>query len=105
VVHPPAGTTSDEIIYQYGEPGQPVSYLAHSNLVASGATVLTSTQLHQLGRALTAIHARFSPAYGPLAGNNGWYAMDVEFKFESPAAGEPATLVVKQARPNPGRGE
>jgi len=69
--------------------------------------VLTTTQTFTLGRALDAIHRRFSAAYGPGAGNLGWYAMDVEFKFDDeglPAGSAPA-LYVKQARPYPGRGQ
>lgn len=101
VVHPPAGTTSDQIIYLYDQPGQPVIYVSRSNIVAEGATVLTAAQLHELGAALQKIHQRFSPAYGPAAGNDGWYAMDVEFKFDG-AEGETPKLWVKQARPYPG---
>jgi hypothetical protein len=105
VVHPPPGVTSDELLYYFNEPNQPISYIGHSNLLASGATVLNAAQVHQLGQALDAIHRRFSAAYGPASGNKGWYAMDVEFKFDDEAApGAPATLYVKQARPYPGRG-
>lgn len=103
VVHPPAGTTSDQIIYLFHQPGQPATYLSHSNQIPAGSTVLSNAQLFELGSALDAIHARFSPAYGPAAGNNGWYAMDVEFKFDG-EPGEVPRLLVKQARPNPGRG-
>jgi pyruvate, water dikinase len=103
VVHPPPGITSDQFIYQFNQPGQPISYLSHSNLMPEGTTVLTAAQINQLGQALDAIHTRFSPAYGPAAGNTGWYAMDVEFKFDG-AAGETPRLAVKQARPHPGRG-
>ncbi|EYF01638.1 hypothetical protein [Chondromyces apiculatus] len=36
----------------------------------------------------------------------GWYAMDVEFKFDDDAAPDlPPTLYIKQARPYPGRWE
>jgi hypothetical protein len=104
VVHPPAGVTSDQFIYQFNQPGQPITYLSHSSLIAPGATVLTAAQVNELGKALDAIHRRFSPAYGPAAGNNGWYAMDVEFKFDGDP-GETPRLAVKQARPHPGRGE
>lgn len=104
VVHPPAGVTSDEFIYQYSQPGQPITYLSRSNLVEAGQTVLTRAQVNELGRALDAIHQRFSPAYGPASGNNGWYAMDVEFKFEGDTP-QTAHLFIKQARPNPGRGQ
>jgi hypothetical protein len=103
VVHPPAGTTSDQIVYLFDQPGQPAIYLSHSNLVAANATVLSNAQLYALGKALDAIHTRFSPAYGPASGNTGWYAMDVEFKFDG-EDGEVPKLYIKQARPNPGRG-
>ena len=102
VVHPPAGTTSDQFLYYYSQPNQPVSYLAHSNQIPEGTTVLTAKQIHQLGMALDAIQNRFSAAYGPAGGNDGWYAMDVELKFDDEAdPTQPATLYIKQARPYP----
>jgi len=104
VVHPPPGITSDEFIYQFTYPGQPIIFISHSNLVADGKTVLTTAQTYELGAALDLIHRRFSPAFGPGAGNNGWYAMDVEFKFDG-APGEVPVLAIKQARPHPGRGD
>jgi len=105
VVAPPAGTTSDQILYFFDNPNQPITYLAHSNIISGGSTVLTRDQVHSLGVALDAIHERFSPAYGPAAGNKGFYAMDIEFKFSNEAdPSKPATLHVKQARPYPGRG-
>jgi hypothetical protein len=106
VVHPPQGVDSDQFLYYYYQPNQPLVYLSHSSLVPVGTTVLTGLQVHQLGVALEAIHERFSAAYGPAAGNTGWYAMDVEFKFDNDAAPtEPPRLYIKQARPYPGRGE
>ncbi|MDC0706940.1 PEP/pyruvate-binding domain-containing protein [Stigmatella sp. ncwal1] len=104
VVHPPPGITSDQFIYEFHQPGLPITYLSHSNLVNDGETVLTPSQVFELGKALDAIHERFSPAYGPRAGNTGWYAMDVEFKFDG-EPGQIPTLTVKQARPHPGRGQ
>jgi len=105
VVAPAAGTTSDQILYFFDNPNQPITYLAHSNIISGGSTVLSREQVHSLGVALDAIHTRFSPAYGPAAGNNGFYAMDIEFKFSNEAdPSKPATLYVKQARPYPGRG-
>jgi len=105
VVAPPPGTTSDQFLSFFHEPNQPITYIAHSNLIAPGKTVLTAKQIHELGLALDAIHERFSPAYGPAAGNNGWYAMDIEFKFDDDANPTlPPALYVKQARPYPGRG-
>jgi hypothetical protein len=104
VVAPPPGVSSDQFLYFFAQPNQPVSYIAHSSLVAQGKTVLSATQIHQLGVALDAIHERFSPAYGPASGNDGWYGMDVEFKFDDEAdPSKPATLYIKQARPYPKR--
>jgi hypothetical protein len=106
VVAPPPGVSSDEFLYFFSQPNQPISYIAHSSLIPAGATVLTAKQVYQLGQALDAIHRRFSPAYGPASGNTGWYAMDIEFKFDDEAdPSQPATLYIKQARPYPGRGE
>jgi hypothetical protein len=103
VVAPPPGVTSDQYLHYFSQPNQPISYLAHSSLVGAGETVLTPKQAHELGLALAAIHARFAPAYGPVA-KSGWYAMDIEFKQGDEAApGEPAALYIKQARPYPAR--
>lgn len=104
VVHPPPGITSDLFLYFFDQPNHPITYLSHSNLVDDGETVLTARQAYELGTALNAIHERFSSAYGPAAGNAGFYAMDVEFKFDDEGAREPK-LYIKQARPYPGRGQ
>jgi len=103
VVLPPANVTSDQFLYHYDLPGQPIVFLAHSNLVPEGETVLTRAQVATLAEALATIHAFFDPLYGPLTPEH-FYAMDVEFKFDTdPATGE-SLLVIKQARPYPGRG-
>jgi pyruvate,water dikinase len=102
VVHPPPGVTSDEFLYFYAQPNRPITFLSHSNLVHEGETVLSTRQTYELGMALDAIHTRFSAAYGPAAGNRGWYAMDIEFKFDD-EGGTESKLFVKQARPYPGR--
>jgi hypothetical protein len=96
VVKPPPGVTSDEFLYQFSYPNQPIIFLSHSSLVAPGTTVLSREQTYSLGVALDALHKRFMPAYG--ADGKTWYAMDVEFKFDGPP-GETPTLFVKQARP------
>jgi len=100
VVAPPPGVTSDQYLYYFDQPNQPTAYVTHSNLVPAGSTVLTASQTHELGVALAAIRQRFSAAYGPAAGNNGWYALEVDFKFDDEAApGQPPTCYIKQARP------
>jgi Pyruvate phosphate dikinase, AMP/ATP-binding domain len=105
VVAPPSGVTNDAFLQFFSSPNQPVSYLTHSSLIPAGTTVLSPTQVHELGVALDAIHKRFSPAYGPASGKEGWYAMDVEFKFDNDEnPGKPPTVYIKQARPYPGRG-
>ncbi len=106
VVAPPPGVKSDEFLYYFSQPNQPITFLTHSNLIAPNTTVLSVTQTYALGKALSAIHDRFSAAYGPAAGNLGWYAMDVEFKFDDDDdPTQPPTLFIKQARPYPGRGQ
>lgn len=94
VVKPEDGDTTDQILYYYPMPGQPVVYIAHSNLVPEGETVLTNAQLYKLGTALDGIHKYFYAVYGT---DGGFYAMDTEFKVT--VDGE---LQVKQARPYPG---
>jgi hypothetical protein len=95
VVLPPAGVTTDQILLFWEQQGQPVVYLKHSNLVAPGESVLTTTQLFQLADALDRIHDYFRTAYGT---GQAWYAMDVEWKFDGPPGGTPQ-LYIKQARP------
>jgi pyruvate, water dikinase len=102
VVHPPPGVTSDQFIVHYTMPGQPVVYISRSSLIGEGETVLTSLQINELSKALNAIHERFSPAYGPGSGNNGWYGLEVDFKFDDEDSGS-QQLLIKQARPHPGR--
>lgn len=94
VVQPDVGVTTDQIIYYFDRPGQPSVFVAHSNLIAEGTTVLTSAQLYELGEALSAIRSYFTEAYG----GTDWWAMDVEFKFDGEPGEEPA-LFIKQARP------
>ncbi len=102
VVAPPPGVFSDQFLYYFDQPNQPITFISHSSLLASGETVLTTKQTHDLGVALSAIHARFSAAYGAAAGNPSWYAMDIEFKFDDEADPTMApTLYIKQARPYP----
>jgi len=98
VVLPDPGVTSDQIIYYYYYTGQPTTYMAHSNLILPGMTVLDRTELYTLGQALDAIHMFFYPVYG----GEDFYAMDVEFKFVD--WGDGPQLYIKQARPYPGWG-
>jgi len=94
VVLPEAGVTTDRYLHYFDSVGQPVVYLGHSNLVPDGETVLTDTQIKELGFGLDAIHDVFYDAYG----QDSFYGMDVEFKFDQ------GQLYVKQARPYPGWG-
>jgi len=100
VVLPPPGISSDYFIYYYFYPGQPSTYLSHSNLVGRNATVLTNVQTHELGQALDAIHTFFAATYRH---GDAFYGMDVEFKLDGPV-GEAPVIWIKQARPHPGWG-
>ncbi len=104
VVKPAPGITTDQFVYHFDYPNQPMVFLSHSNLVAEGDTVLTAAQTFALGKGLRAVHDYFFEAYG--AGSTScekFYAMDVEFKFDGPPGEEPQ-LFIKQARPHPGWG-
>ncbi len=105
VVLPARGVTTDQFIYQYHRPGRPVIVRGRSNQLPAGQeSVLSAEQIFELGTALDALHQRFLPAYGPPAENpTAWYAMDVEFKFDTGDDGV-SRLWIKQARPHPGRG-
>lgn len=102
VVKPPNGVSSDQFIYHFDFPGQPIVYIARSSLVPEGETVLTYRETYELGQALKDIHTYFSTIYPP--NENGWYAMDVEFKFDDVDEYDEPILWVKQARPHPGLG-
>jgi len=105
VVLPEAGTTTDQIVYYYYQPGQPQIFLSHSNLIPDGEgdTVLTNSQMYELGTGLDTLHQFWKGLYGPPPGQLDYYAMDVEFKFEG-LPGEEPELFIKQARPHPGWG-
>jgi hypothetical protein len=103
VVLPPAGVTSDQFIFYYDMPNQPTVFLAHSSLVSQGTTVLTRAETLELAESLSVIHKYFEPLYGPNTPDH-FYGMDVEFKFNSDD-GATGQLVIKQARPYPGRGQ
>ncbi len=93
VVLPEDGDTTDQFLYYFAMPGQPIVYIAHSNLIGEGETVLTEAQVYELGVALSATHQYFYEAYGT---SGGFYAMDTEFKFVD------GHVELKQARPYPG---
>lgn len=97
VVIPEDGVTTDQILYYFDMPGQPVVYLAHSNQVEAGTNVLATGEIHALGVALDAIQTYFQPAYGM---SGGFYAMDTEWKVERDA--DRYQVILKQARPYPG---
>ena len=56
IAKPDAGTTTDQIVYYYYQPGQPQIFLSHSNLIPEGHgdTVLTNSQMYELGTGLDA---------------------------------------------------
>jgi hypothetical protein len=99
VVLPDPGVTTDQILFFYQQTGQPIVYIASSNLTAPGQHVLTDAQIRELGDALAKIHEYFREAYGPTAEDpDAWYAMDIEWKFEG-EPGQTPQLYIKQARP------
>jgi hypothetical protein len=97
VVTPDRGILPEAYLHYFNSPGQPIVYTQRSSLVAAGAAVLSPGETYRLGVALDAIHEYFFPAYGAL----GWYALEVDWKFDDKRTpGEPS-LFIKQARPYP----
>jgi hypothetical protein len=115
VVKPAARITTDQFVIYWGRGRTAaVEYISNSNLLGwldpPQEHVLTPLQVHILGQALNRIHEAFRRTYGPddplATGDEAWYAMDVELKFDDDYILSDATegLNVKQARPHPGWG-
>jgi pyruvate, water dikinase len=87
VAHAAPSVTSDQFIYHYDFPGQPIVLLVRSNQVPEGTTVLTTAQTYSLGAALRAIQDFFIPAYG----ENGLFknGMQTEFKLAQASGAGP----------------
>ena len=101
VTLPGAGETTEQLIYYHFNPNQPIVYVSSSNQVPAGTTVLSRSQVHELGLALEAIQRFFRPSYGPPPDRpTAWYGLEVDFKFDFPP-GLPGGLFIKQARPIP----
>lgn len=98
VVQPAAGVTCDSLMYYWYHPNQPATYYTHSNMIDPGVTVLSRTQLFQLGQALDAIRTSFDQYYDPPP-DYGRLPMDVEWKLVGDE------IWIKQARAYPGRGQ
>jgi phosphoenolpyruvate synthase/pyruvate phosphate dikinase len=101
VVQPDPGVTADQLLYFHFHAGQPATYFVRSSLTG-GQPVLTRAELFALGQSLDAIRSHFDDFYDRPAG----YAalpMDVEWKLVD-EAGE-RKVMIKQARPYPGRGQ
>ena len=81
------------------------SYLSHSNLIAEGETVLTRAQIHELGdgarRDPQALLAGLRPGRGQQRLVRAWTSSS----SSTARPGESPQLVIKQARPHPGRGQ
>jgi hypothetical protein len=104
VVLPPPGTTTEQVVYHFDMPGQPVVPLTRSNLAPSGRALLTPLELHSLGQVLARLREGFRSAYGPPPDRpTAWYALEVDFKVEGEGAG--SAVSVKQARPAPPRNQ
>lgn len=99
VVTPELGLLPDAYLHYYYSPGQPIVYIQHSSLVEEGETVLTTAQSNDLAVSLDAIHRFFQQAYGS---EGGWYALEVDWKFDDKATPGTPELYIKQARPYPG---
>jgi pyruvate,water dikinase len=104
VVEPGPSLVADQVMYYFFHNGQPATYYARSSLARDGETVLSRSELGDLGRSLAAIREHFETMYAPPDGY-GRLPMDVEWKLVGgEEAGGGRVIWVKQARPYPGRG-
>lgn len=98
VVTPDRGILPEAYLHYFGSPGQPVVYTQQSSLVGAGGRVLSPDQIYRLGLSLDAIHKYFFTAYGNAG---GWYALEVDWKFDDKLTLGQPSLFIKQARPYP----
>jgi hypothetical protein len=98
VVTPERGVLPESYLQYFTSPGQPIGYTQRSSLVPDGGRVLSFEQTNRLGIALDAIHRYFYPAYGS---GGGWYALEVDWKFDDKRIPGAPSLFIKQARPYP----
>lgn len=101
VVTPPAGVTSEQVLYYPFDSAQfpePSSELLTRSSLASGKAILQPAEITALGKALGRIQEHFFLLLGSTKTTSPLlYGMDVEFKLDGPAR----TLYIKQARPLP----
>ncbi|HWM89059.1 MAG TPA: PEP/pyruvate-binding domain-containing protein, partial [Kofleriaceae bacterium] len=99
VVQPPGSDiVADALLYFYFHADQPATYFTRSSLVPAGQTVLSRSELFQLGRALDAIRDHFTGLH-ELPPGHARLPLDVEFERVD------GVVEVKQVRPHPGRGQ
>ena len=105
VVHLPPGVTTDQFVYYYNVPNNPILYIAHTNqpLPAGWKTVLTDQQIHEVGAGLTLINNTFRKVF---TDSTGWFALELEVDFSpTDSIGNPGpdSLWFKQVTiyPNP----
>jgi hypothetical protein len=98
VVTPDRDTLPEAYLHYFGSPGQPLVYTQRSSLVEAGGSVLSPEQSYRLGLGLDAIHKYFAAAYGS---SGGWYALEVDWKFDDKRMPGAPSLFIKQARPYP----
>jgi hypothetical protein len=98
VTNPAPGVTTEQLVYRWGrEP--PILYQSESSLSLAlrpaASQVLSAEEVEDLSCALRSVHELFAPELNP-AGDDPWFAMEVEFKFIGPQR----RLLIKQARPH-----
>lgn len=98
VVSPDPSILPDSYIHYFYNPGQPIVYIQQSTEIPADEHVLTTQESYDLAVALDAINTFFRDAYD----DGGWYAMDVEWKFDDKYTPGTPALWIKQARPYPG---
>jgi hypothetical protein len=98
VTNPAPGVATEQLVYRWNR-DPPIIYQSGSSLLralsSTRAQVLDPDEVVDLSCALHTVHDLFSPQLN-AAGDNPWFAMEVEFKFLGPER----KLLIKQARPH-----
>ncbi|MFO0748907.1 MAG: PEP/pyruvate-binding domain-containing protein [Myxococcota bacterium] len=91
--------------YQYDEPGQPITYVSHSSDIPAGRPCSRARRSTSSARRSPPSTRAFSPPTAQPRATPAGTPWTSSSKFEAETPGATPSLVVKQARSNPGRGE
>jgi hypothetical protein len=94
VVLPDPDVKTDQLVFYFDYPNQPIVYVGHSSLVGQGETVLSRSSVQELGTMMKKVHDFYAEVYGGVP----FYALEIDWKWDE------GQIWLKQCRPYPGWG-